>query len=244
MSTALPVSIPRPPPRAGASASRAPSGPARIHSAWKARSARPTAAGRHAPRDQVRAANRSSGSGVSARNRSAAAESRIQRERLRLNLGERERVARGLTSGAKQEDLKAVGRSARGPSARPPSGYGRKRRHRPTAFKSSCLAPDVRPRATRSRSPRLSLRRSRWMRLSPPPTGFSPTRPEPKLPISGSDLIARGVAAGRPVGRALRAFQALWIRAGFPKEPETMTRLLEEAVAEFDMGGAVDTGGA
>jgi tRNA nucleotidyltransferase/poly(A) polymerase len=56
--------------------------------------------------------------------------------------------------------------------------------------------------------------------------------PEPKLPISGADLIARGVATGRPVGRALRAFQALWIRAGFPKEPETLTRLLEEAVAE------------
>jgi poly(A) polymerase len=55
---------------------------------------------------------------------------------------------------------------------------------------------------------------------------------EPRLPIGGADLIARGVAAGRPVGRALRVFQAGWIRAGFPKEPETLTRLLEEAVAE------------
>jgi poly(A) polymerase len=61
---------------------------------------------------------------------------------------------------------------------------------------------------------------------------FLADAPEPKLPISGADLIARGVAAGRPVGRALRAFQALWIRAGFPKEPETLARLLEEAVAE------------
>ena len=60
---------------------------------------------------------------------------------------------------------------------------------------------------------------------------FLADTPEPKLPISGADLIARGVAAGRPVGRALRAFQALWIRAGFPKEPETLARLLEEAVA-------------
>jgi len=56
--------------------------------------------------------------------------------------------------------------------------------------------------------------------------------PEPKLPISGADLIARGVAAGRPVGLALRAFQALWIRAGFPKEPETLMRLIEAAVAQ------------
>ena len=55
--------------------------------------------------------------------------------------------------------------------------------------------------------------------------------PEPRLPIGGADLIARGVAAGRPVGRALRAFQALWIRAGFPKEPETLARLIEQAVA-------------
>jgi hypothetical protein len=29
----------------------------------------------------------------------------------------------------------------------------------------------------------------------------------------------------------LRAFEALWIRTGFPKEPETLARLLEEAVA-------------
>jgi poly(A) polymerase len=55
--------------------------------------------------------------------------------------------------------------------------------------------------------------------------------PEPRLPISGADLVARGVSAGRPVGRALRAFQGLWIRAGFPKEPETLARLLDEAVA-------------
>ena len=61
---------------------------------------------------------------------------------------------------------------------------------------------------------------------------FLADAPEPKLPVNGADLIARGVAAGRPVGQALRAFQALWIRAGFPKEPETLNRLLEQAVAE------------
>ena len=52
---------------------------------------------------------------------------------------------------------------------------------------------------------------------------------EPKLPFSGGDLIARGVAAGPRVGETLRAFRALWIRAGFPEEPETLARLLEEA---------------
>ena len=71
--------------------------------------------------------------------------------------------------------------------------------------------------------------------------------PEPKLPFSGADLIARGVAAGRPVGQALRALQALWIRAGFPKEPETLARLIEAAVAESARpeapGAGADRGG-
>ena len=71
---------------------------------------------------------------------------------------------------------------------------------------------------------------------------FLADAPEPQLPISGVDLIARGVAAGRPIGGALRAFQALWIRAGFPKEPETLARLLEEAVAESARTEASEAG--
>jgi poly(A) polymerase len=71
---------------------------------------------------------------------------------------------------------------------------------------------------------------------------FLAVAPEPKLPISGTDLIARGLAAGRPVGRALRAFQALWIRAGFTKEPETLARLFEEAVAESARADAPEAG--
>jgi poly(A) polymerase len=67
---------------------------------------------------------------------------------------------------------------------------------------------------------------------------FLADAPEPKLPFSGADLIARGVARGRPVGQTLRAFQALWIRAGFPKETETLARLIEEAVAELARGEA------
>ena len=99
----------------------------------------------------------------------------------------------------------------------------------------SCSAPGARRRATRSR----------WLRPNPERPAdaafaaadrFLADAPEPKLPFSGADLIARGVAAGRPVGRALRAFQALWIRAGFPREPETLTRLLEEAVVASTRG--------
>jgi poly(A) polymerase len=81
---------------------------------------------------------------------------------------------------------------------------------------------------------------------------FLADAPEPKLPVNGADLMARGVTAGRPVGRALRTFQALWIRAGFPKEPEMLARLLEAAVAETargeersgGRGGAPSEGGA
>ena len=58
----------------------------------------------------------------------------------------------------------------------------------------------------------------------------------PRLPFSGADLIERGFKPGPSVGRTLSAFQALWIRAGFPEEPETLARLLDEAA---DSAGTV-----
>ncbi len=67
---------------------------------------------------------------------------------------------------------------------------------------------------------------------------FLAEAPIPRLPFGGADLIARGVPFGPPVGRTLRAFQALWIRAGFPKEPETLARLLDQAVAQSAPGAA------
>ncbi len=59
---------------------------------------------------------------------------------------------------------------------------------------------------------------------------FLKDTPEPKLPFSGTDLITHGVSPARPLGRALRALTALWIQAGFPEEPETLTRLVEDAI--------------
>ncbi len=53
--------------------------------------------------------------------------------------------------------------------------------------------------------------------------------PEPRLPFSGADLIARGIAAGPPLGEALKRLQAAWIRAGFPHEPHRLAALLAEA---------------
>ena len=54
--------------------------------------------------------------------------------------------------------------------------------------------------------------------------------PEPTLPFTGADLLARGVSHGQRVGATLKKLQALWIRAGFPREPETLARLLDEAL--------------
>jgi poly(A) polymerase len=61
---------------------------------------------------------------------------------------------------------------------------------------------------------------------------FLTDTPQPNLPFTGADIIARGVAQGLGVGTTLKRLQALWIRAGFPKEPETLARLLDEALAE------------
>ena len=61
---------------------------------------------------------------------------------------------------------------------------------------------------------------------------FLQETPEPTLPITGADILARGVAHGRRVGATLKTLQALWIRAGFPREPEVLARLLDEALRE------------
>ena len=42
----------------------------------------------------------------------------------------------------------------------------------------------------------------------------------PRLPISGGDLIAKGVPQGPLVARTLRAIEDAWVDAGFPQGPE------------------------
>jgi poly(A) polymerase len=59
---------------------------------------------------------------------------------------------------------------------------------------------------------------------------FLLSTPEPTLPITGADVVARGVTHGQRVGATLKKLQALWIRAGFPREPETLARLLDQAL--------------
>jgi tRNA nucleotidyltransferase/poly(A) polymerase len=53
--------------------------------------------------------------------------------------------------------------------------------------------------------------------------------PAPAFPVRGADLIARGVKPGKALGATLKALQAKWIRAGFPRDPATVMRLVEEA---------------
>ena len=59
---------------------------------------------------------------------------------------------------------------------------------------------------------------------------FLVSTPEPTLPITGADVVARGVTHGQRIGATLKKLQALWIRAGFPREPEALARLLDEAL--------------
>jgi poly(A) polymerase len=51
----------------------------------------------------------------------------------------------------------------------------------------------------------------------------------PKLPASGRDIIARGVAPGREVAVRLGAFERAWVAAGFPQSPEVVSALLDNA---------------
>ena len=54
----------------------------------------------------------------------------------------------------------------------------------------------------------------------------------PRLPVSGRDLLARGLAPGPAVAARLAVFERAWVAAGFPDDPATVTALLDSAVAD------------
>ncbi|MGD0634977.1 MAG: CCA tRNA nucleotidyltransferase [Beijerinckiaceae bacterium] len=58
---------------------------------------------------------------------------------------------------------------------------------------------------------------------------FVTDTPEPRLPFSSADLLARGLTPGRALGETLKILQAKWIRAGFPQDPRSLATLLDEA---------------
>ena len=53
----------------------------------------------------------------------------------------------------------------------------------------------------------------------------------PKLPASGKDLIARGIAPGPEVARRLAAFERAWVAAGFPADAAAIGALLDQSAA-------------
>ncbi len=54
----------------------------------------------------------------------------------------------------------------------------------------------------------------------------------PKLPASGRDIIARGVAPGREVAVRLGAFERAWVAAGFPQDAAMVAELLDSAARD------------
>lgn len=56
--------------------------------------------------------------------------------------------------------------------------------------------------------------------------------PVPDFPVSGDDFLRRGVPPGRNIGAALKTLQARWIRAGFPRDPAVLARLVDEVVRD------------
>jgi poly(A) polymerase len=54
----------------------------------------------------------------------------------------------------------------------------------------------------------------------------------PRLPISGADVLARGVANGPAVGLVLKRVAARWAEAGFPAEKDLAASILDEEVSD------------
>ncbi len=61
--------------------------------------------------------------------------------------------------------------------------------------------------------------------------GLVAARDRPVLPLSGGDLVARGVRPGRAVGRGLAAARTLWLAEGCPMDDAARERLIAHAVA-------------
>lgn len=55
---------------------------------------------------------------------------------------------------------------------------------------------------------------------------------EPRLPFTGSDLLALGFPEGRAVGEALKVLRTRWMEAGFPSDPARLEQLLQDLPRE------------
>jgi poly(A) polymerase len=61
--------------------------------------------------------------------------------------------------------------------------------------------------------------------------------PPPRAPFGAADFFARGVEKGPALGAALKTLQALWIRAGFPSDPQRIAQLIEQACGSSEDSG-------
>ena len=59
-------------------------------------------------------------------------------------------------------------------------------------------------------------------------TSFVARAEMPVLPFTGKSLIACGIAPGKPLGEALRRLSKAWVDAGFPQDPETLSKILTD----------------
>lgn len=66
-----------------------------------------------------------------------------------------------------------------------------------------------------------------WSHLVHLPERWTP----PAFPLKGADLIARGVAKGPALGKALRHAEAAWIASDFSEDPEVIAQIAEDAGA-------------
>jgi poly(A) polymerase len=68
----------------------------------------------------------------------------------------------------------------------------------------------------------------KWHALVTLPQRWSP----PTFPLKAADLMARGIAQGPALGRALAAAEAAWIAAGFPANQDELARIADAAVRQ------------
>lgn len=53
------------------------------------------------------------------------------------------------------------------------------------------------------------------------------------MPVSGRDIVARGVAPGRRVGEVIRAFEKWWIANDFMRERDLVNAQLDRLLMDM-----------
>jgi poly(A) polymerase len=71
---------------------------------------------------------------------------------------------------------------------------------------------------------------ARWTELATLPQRWS----APKFPLKAADFIARGMAEGPLLGRALALAEDAWLAADFPREATALTAIADQAVARLN----------